>query len=419
MTNHMFAERRSHRQPKDRFRNRSLARPKADQSAARRSTIWNQRTFHFLLGFTLWLLVARPTVAQFRVAAPSEATSAKTRLVANTAPVEGIQRALLPSSDGQIWRQYDIRAYTESRPDTTKPEQAIVDWILRETGTETWFSLGALSANRNQLRVYHTPAIQGIVADIVERFVHGDAGAYEFGVRMITVHSPNWRSWAYQRLRSVSSQTPGVEAWLAAKEDAAVILTELRKRADFREHSSPNMLIQNGHTQHITRMHPVAYVQSVTRRPELFGTPLQTPVMGQVEQGFKLKISPLLSADERTVDAIIKMDTNQVEKLANVPIDLPTTASQRGVNIQVPQTSSWRLHERFRWPVDRVLLISCGVVAAPTPQRGVGLLGGLSGRASRVEALLFLEAKGKTANTGSFRANNTARSNSNRYQGRY
>lgn len=33
--------------------------------------------------------------------------------------------------------------------------------------------------------------------------------------------------------------------------------------------------------------------------------------------------------------------------------------------INVPQVASWRLHERFRWPADEVLLLSCGVVAAP------------------------------------------------------
>ena len=36
----------------------------------------------------------------------------------------------------------------------TKPEQAITDWILRETGTEVWFSepLGILNASSTTLR---------------------------------------------------------------------------------------------------------------------------------------------------------------------------------------------------------------------------------------------------------------------------
>ena len=37
----------------------------------------------------------------------------------------------------------------------------------------------------------------------------------------------------------------------------------------------------------------------------------------------------------------------------------------RHTEIEVPQWASYRLHERFHWPVDQVLLISFGVVATP------------------------------------------------------
>ena len=40
------------------------------------------------------------------------------------------------------------------------------------------------------------------------------------------------------------------------------------------------------------------------------------------------------------------------------------------VEIQVPQIVSWRLHERFRWPTNQVLLLSCGVVATPPSEHG-------------------------------------------------
>jgi hypothetical protein len=238
-------------------------------------------------------------------------------------------------------------------------------------------------------------------------------------MRMVTLESPNWRSWAYSRLESVPVQTPGVEAWLVSKEDAAVLIAELRKRPDFREHNSPNELLQNARTHEIARMHPLAYVKSISSHADVFGAALHTPVMGQVEQGFKLQISPLLSADERTVDAVLKAETRQVEKLASVAVNLPTAKGQRTASIQIPQTSSWRLHERFRWPVDRVLLISCGVVAAPTPDRagGQGFLGGLVSRAPRVEALLFLEAKGKSA--GIIAAPSIDPRSAGVYQGRY
>ena len=61
-----------------------------------------------------------------------------------------------------MWREYDISPYTLRVQDVAKPEQAIIDWILRETGTEVWFAepLGILSASSTTLRVYHTPEMQ-------------------------------------------------------------------------------------------------------------------------------------------------------------------------------------------------------------------------------------------------------------------
>ncbi len=54
----------------------------------------------------------------------------------------------LPNSHGQVMREYDIRPYTLRVSGTEHPEQTIVDWVLRETGYESWHSepLGLLSA---------------------------------------------------------------------------------------------------------------------------------------------------------------------------------------------------------------------------------------------------------------------------------
>ena len=46
----------------------------------------------------------------------------------------------LPNRHGQVWREYDISPYTDRAGDGAKPEQAGVDWILRDTGTQARFS---------------------------------------------------------------------------------------------------------------------------------------------------------------------------------------------------------------------------------------------------------------------------------------
>ena len=176
--------------------------------------------------------------------------------------------ATLPNNHGQVWKQYNIAPYT-ARVTSPNPEQALVDWILRETGTEIWFAepLGLLSANRDTLTVYHTREVQTIVSDIVNRFVGTNASDYGFGVRLVTVSSPNWRAKAMPRLQPVTLQSPGMEAWLMSREDAAVVLDDLSKRSDFREHSSPNLVIRNGDAHEITRVRPLAYVKAMNRDP--------------------------------------------------------------------------------------------------------------------------------------------------------
>ena len=57
--------------------------------------------------------------------------------------------------------------------DDRAPQRAI-HRILRETGYEAWHGtpVGLLSAECKVLRVYHTPQMQSVVAEIVDRFVN-------------------------------------------------------------------------------------------------------------------------------------------------------------------------------------------------------------------------------------------------------
>lgn len=317
-----------------------------------------------------------------------------------TGAEDAIKSGSLPADNGQVWREYDISNFTQMDPPGGRPEQTIIDWILRETGTDIWFRepLGVLSAGRETIRVYHNPEIQQKVAEVVDRFVSANAAKQAFGVKIVTIANPNWRARAVNRLVPVSVQTPGVEAWLLSREDAAVVYDEMRRRTDFREYSSPNLLVRNGQTHEIRRYNPVAYVRAMRAVPTAPGG--YQIEMGQVDEGFSLALSPLLSTDNRTVDAVIRLESNQIEKLNNLSIPTPTAANPKQMSqIQVPQTSSWRLHERFHWPADNVLLISCGVVSSPGPDRANGLgLGRLSPRPPRADALIFVEAKGRFEN---------------------
>ena len=55
--------------------------------------------------------------------------------------------------------------------------------------------------------------------------------------KVVTIGSPNWRAKSHSMLKPVAVQSQGMQAWLMQKEDAALMLAEMRKRTDYREHS--------------------------------------------------------------------------------------------------------------------------------------------------------------------------------------
>ncbi len=272
----------------------------------------------------------------------------------------------LPNDQGQVWREYDISSYTARVTTTKRPEQAIVDWILRETGYEVWHSepFGILSASPRTLRVYHTPQMQAVVSDIVDRFVASEAETRSFSVRIATIDSPNWRVTAHRTLRPIPAQTPGVSAWLLSKEDAAVVLSALQRRSDYRPHSSDYLLVNNGQSTVVSSIRGHTFIRDANPRPDAWQG--YDEIRGQIDEGFSLEFNPLLSTDRRSVNAMIKCQIDQVEKLVPVMLEVPTQTSPRQrAKIEVPQMSNFRFAERFRWPVDQVLLLDLGVVAFP------------------------------------------------------
>jgi hypothetical protein len=308
----------------------------------------------------------------------------------------------LPSDGGQVWREYDISPYTSRAKNQDKPEQAVIDWVLRETGSDVWFSepLGILSAGRTTLRVYHTPQMQELVNDVVKRLVESDMEPHTLSVRVMTISSPAWRTRALPLMRSIDIQSPGVEAWLLSRENAAVLVGELRQRGDYRENVTPNLQIQSGQTETISRTRPRVYPRTVRQVSQYPGIEM---VNGQIEEGFAMQLSPLMSLDGKTCDAAIKCNIDQVERLVPVNIDVNVGGQSQRAQIQVPQLVSWRFQERFRWPADQVLLLSCGVVASPSGNSGGStfpLLGPLLQSGERADALLMVECRGKASEAG-------------------
>ena len=311
----------------------------------------------------------------------------------------------LPNDAGQVWREYDISPYTSKIQSVTNPQQAVLDWVLRETGTEMWFNqpLGILHATKSRLIVYHTPEIQSAVKAIVDRFVRTRGQLQSFNVNLVTVGNPNWRAQAYPLLQTINVESPGVEAWLISKENAALLFNQLKNRPDFKEHSGGTIDTHDGQSFTLERTKPVPFVRSLRWTPGQF--PGYEPLMTTINEGYTVALSPLMALDNQSVEIAIKCDVDQVEALT--PVKVPVGGANntiQQVDLNVPKVVSWRLHERFRWPADQVLLLSSGVVADPEPESGAGIgklrslaFGAARQNSSRSDALLMIEYRGPSA----------------------
>ncbi len=202
-----------------------------------------------------------------------------------------------------------------------------------------------------------------------------------------------------------------------------MLLGELRRRSDYREHNSPYLMVNNGQSTLISTMRGRPYVRDVNVRPD---APAGfVPAQAQIDEGFALDFSPLLSADRRMIDAVIKCDIDQVEKMIPVIVDVPTRVSPRQrTEIEVPQMAHFRYQERFRWPVERVLVVGLGMVALPTPAGGTSILPGvplpLGNLPARADLLVFVECKGPATPAASAPGNTRSPlREAKNYRGRY
>ncbi len=317
----------------------------------------------------------------------------------------------LPNSAGQVWREYDITPYTSRISSTDTPQQAIVDWILRETGKEMWFHhpMGILNATQFRLYVYHTPEVQARIQPLIDRFVASGGDLQSFEISMMTIEKPNWRSSAYSMLQPIETRSLGVEAWLISKENAAILQSQLARRYDAKPLQSGISNQHEGQPTKLQQKRPLQFVGRIQWMPEL--SPPYQPQMTTVDVGYSMSFH-FLTDRGGTLEALIDAEIDQIEKLTNVKLDVPgQMGNPQAMNIQVPSVLSWRLNERFRWPSDHVLLVSCGVVSQleldrlPSSRPSLPLLGD-GAKLKRADALMFINYRGPTASAGIRRSAN-------------
>ncbi|MDR0392421.1 MAG: hypothetical protein LBH59_10975 [Planctomycetaceae bacterium] len=274
----------------------------------------------------------------------------------------------IPKEAEQIWREYDITPYTKGRKflDGSQPEQTIVDWILRKTGTKIWHTspFGIISADSEKLYIYNTKDVQLDIANIVDRFIHPIFANESYSIRVISLSRPDWISRGHQFLQQpIPILSSGVQGWELDKEKRNLLLQELSKRNDFKEITSQH-LIPNGTTHHVNTKQQRRYLRDI--QPNISSTNGYAENWATIDEGYDLTFIPLATIDGWKTEAIIKLNITQINKMTPIQIDSPTTINPRQrIEIESPQIEKFNLDEQIRWSKEKILLLDLGTIPQP------------------------------------------------------
>ncbi|MEI6240994.1 MAG: hypothetical protein WCR51_11425 [Planctomycetia bacterium] len=298
--------------------------------------------------------------------------------------------AQLPTDDGQVYRTYDIAPFVKQNGPGS--QKHVVDWVLQDTGYASWHGdvAASLSADESQLRCYHTPAMQTRVAEIAARFTGDAAAPHRFSIRVLGVGSPSWRNDARALLDPITAATPGVQAWIMAREEAAMLVAMLRRRGDCQELPTGAVLAGNGLPAVLSGGRKRPYVQDVVPRPD--APPGWRTLGASCDEGMTIDVQPLLSRDGTAVEAVLRCRIDQIERMAPVAVTVPTPDRQR-VQVEVPQMSAVRVGERFRWPANQVLVVGLGLVPWPVPGQNAAGSASLLTDAKRTDVVVVVEPR--------------------------
>ena len=302
----------------------------------------------------------------------------------------------LPSTVGQVWKTYNIEPFLQVAGKGC--EEHVVHWILQQTGYEQWHGKHAasLSADATKLSCYHTPDMQEKVANIVKRFTADGALPHRFQIRVIGIGSVRWRQQASETMTALPTSTAGIQAWVVPRENSAELLNRLVSRSDVEELPVGPVFAANGVPATLSGVRERTYIQDITIDPALPNG--WQPLSATCREGLSVDVQPLVSLDGELVDAVLRCQIDQIERMASVSVAVPV-GNRPDVKLEVPQISAVRIGERFRWPVSRTLVVGLGLVPWPVPGQNKAASAGLFTEIKRSDAIVVIEPRLRNVKT--------------------
>jgi hypothetical protein len=301
----------------------------------------------------------------------------------------------LPADAGQAWRRYDISQYTRLAQNQSLPQNAIVDWIFRRTGTPVWHGdkVAVLSASRSQLRAYHDAATLKMVDEVVERFTNSVNDILSVRVRVVAAVDPRWRYAVYSRLTPVGGGPQGQQIWTLKLDDASFVLAQMQLHQGFKLLVNQKYEMINGQTLKVETTIARSFTGGMQRDSGV-GLGYQ-PKAEQLDEGFTLRLSPLLTYEGDALDAAIELTANTVRSLHRTRVIAPRELGPSEMSLDVPEVSETRLNQTVKeWPLGQTLLISAGIQPGILQDKNGFLNLRIPGTVpTSTELLVFLEAE--------------------------
>lgn len=266
------------------------------------------------------------------------------------------------ADSGQVWRSWDIGRYTGLDHSQSTPQNAIVEWIFRSTGTAPWHGdkIAVLSASRSQLRAYNNARVLDRTTEVVERFTNATSDFLSVRVRFVAAVDTRWRYAVYSRLTPVGSGPQGQQIWTLKVEDSAFVMAQMQVYQGFRLLTDQRVEMVNGQTLTVKTSEPRGYTGGMARESAV-GLGYQ-PKAEQLEEGVTLRLSPLLTFDGDTLDAAIDLTANTVRGFHRTKVIAPREIGPSELTLDVPEVSETRLNQTVKeWPLGQTLLISAGI----------------------------------------------------------
>lgn len=268
------------------------------------------------------------------------------------------------NESGHAWRTFDIARYTSQAysPENPKPQNSIVEWIFRRTGSSIWHGekIAVLSAGRTQLRAYHNPRVLDVVQEYVERFTKATTDVLSVRVRFVAAQDTRWRYAVYSRLQRIGTGPHGQQVWTVSPDDANLVRTQMMLYQGFKLLADKTVKMLNGQTLAIETSDTVDYISGVQSEGAAGGG--AQPKTDQIKEGASLRFSPLLTYDGDALDAAIEMRATTVRRLIRTKILARRDVGPTDVNIDVPEVIETRLNQTIdNWQLGQTVLITTGI----------------------------------------------------------